>query len=1183
MRVKNRQYDTLYKVCRLILFGGFVYYVRCIGLILYLSDFCFSLRLKLVCVCVLVSKCIVVPLYYSNQIYSITVMKKLTPLVFTGLFLTTGIELMAQQRVVQGVVTEADGTPVIGASVVVKGHSTVGVATNIDGKFSINVPNGATTLVVSYIGLKTQEVAITDKPLKIVLQDDTAVITEVVVTGMARVDKRLFTGAATKIASDKSKMDGMADAARALEGKAAGVSVQNVSGTFGSAPKIRVRGATSIFGASKPLWVVDGVVMDDVVDIDASSLASGDATTLISSAIAGLNPDDIESFQVLKDGSATSIYGARAMAGVIVVTTKKGRSGVSKISYTGEYSYRMKPSYSDFNIMNSQQQMSVYLEMEEKGWLNIADVSNAASSGVYGKMWQAVNEGTLLNTTTARRAYLATGELRNTDWFSELFQSNIMHNHSVSMTTGGDKATMYASVSALVDPGWTLQSKVNRYTANINTSYNIHPKLSLNVLANASLRNQRAPGTIAREANPVTGVVSRDFDINPYSYALNSSRTLDPRAYYVRNYAPFNIFHELENNYLKLKVLDLKFQGELKYKPIRGLEVAFLADVKYSGSNTEHTVTEYSNQAEAYRAMGTATIRNNNKYLYTDPTVVYAEPVSVLPQGGFANRFEYSLLGWDTRLSATYSTDFGAEKQHILNAFGGMEVNSLDRYNRTDRVAGIVYDMGGIQFMDPLFYKQLKEQGGELTTIANNYYRNVAFFTNVTYSYKGKYTVNGTLRYEGSNKMGKSTSARWLPTWNTSLAWNVHEESWFKTLSPLSSLTLKASYSLTADKGPSTVTNSSIIVTSTTPWRYPASMQQIALEVASSENSKLTYEKKHELNFGFDAGLFDGRLNLSFDWYKRNNFDLIGPTTTLGVDGQVIKMGNVASMKSSGVELSISSTNVKTKDFRWVTDFVYSYATNKVTKLNAGGDTNVRGLVSGTGFAKEGYSVGSIFSIPFAGLNEEGLPTFYNETGERTVGEIDFQERLNTSWLKYEGTVDPKHFGSLGNTFTYKNWHLNVFLTYAFGNVVRLDPVFAPEYDDLRAMPKEFDNRWVSFGEESKTNVPVIATREQVYRLGSQVPRQDLSIAYSAYNYSTERIAKGDFIRLKEISLSYDFPKEWAKAVFVNSLSLKLQASNLMLLYADKKLNGQDPEFLNSGGVATPLPRQFTMTLRIGI
>ncbi len=1090
----------------------------------------------------------------------------------------------AQDRTVRGVVISSeDNETVIGASIVVVEEPSIGVSTDIDGRFSLSLPASAKKLRVSFVGMKSVEVPIRDGEMRILLESDSQLITEVVVTGMTRVDKRLFTGAATKIDSEKSKMDGMADAARALDGKAAGVSVQNVSGTFGSAPKIRVRGATSIFGASKPLWVVDGVVMDDVVDIDASSLASGDANTLISSAIAGLNPDDIESFQVLKDGSATSIYGARAMAGVIVVTTKKGSAGVSKVSYTGEYSYRLKPSYSDFNIMNSQRQMGVYLEMEDKGWLNIADVSNAASSGVYGKMWELVNNGTLLNSLEARRAYLAQSEVRNTDWFGELFRSTIMHNHSVSLTTGSDKATMYASVSVLSDPGWTLQSKVNRYTANLNSTFNLHRKLSLNVLANAALRKQRAPGTVAREANPVTGVVSRDFDINPYSYALNSSRTLAPGEFYIRNYAPFNIFHELANNYLDLTVVDLKFQGELKYKPIRGMEIALLADVKYSGSNTEHIVTEYSNQAEAYRAMGTTTIRNNNKYLYTDPDKVYTEPVSVLPQGGFADRSEYSLLGWDTRLSGTYNTSFGARDQHIMSFFAGAEVNSFDRYNRTDRVAGVVYDMGGIQFMDPLFYKQLKEQGGELTTMMRNYYRNVALFGNVTYSYEGKYTFNGTLRHEGSNKMGKSVNARWLPTWNTSAAWNVHEESWFKSLAPLSALTLKASYSLTADKGPASVTNSSIIVTSLTPWRYPASMQQIALEVASSENNQLTYEKKHELNIGFDAGLFDNRINLSFDWYRRNNFDLIGPTTTMGLDGQVTKMGNVASMRSSGVEFSVSSTNIKTKDFRWVTDWVYAYATNKVTKLNAGGGTNVHRLVSGTGYARQGYPVGAIFSIPFAGLNDEGLPTFINEDGIRTVGQIDFQERQKTDYLKYEGSVDPKHFGSLGNTLSYKNWHLNLFLTYAFGNVVRLDPVFASEYDDFKAMPREFDNRWVRFGDEARTTVPVIASRDQVYRMSVQIPRQDLAIAYSAYNYSTERVAKGDFVRLKEISLSYDFPQRWLKSLFVNSISLKLQASNIALLYADKRLNGQDPEFLNAGGVATPLPRQFTMTLRVGI
>lgn len=185
--------------------------------------------------------------------------------------------------------------------------------------------------------MKTEEVSI--KPhVKVTMKTDSEILQEVVVTGMQRMDKRLFTGAATKLSADNVKLDGMAEISRSLEGRAAGVSVQNVSGTFGTAPKIRVRGATSIYGSSKPLWVVDGVIMEDVTEVGADNLSSGDAVTLISSAIAGLNADDIESFQILKDGSATSIYGARAMAGVIVVTTKKGKAGSNKISYTGEFS-----------------------------------------------------------------------------------------------------------------------------------------------------------------------------------------------------------------------------------------------------------------------------------------------------------------------------------------------------------------------------------------------------------------------------------------------------------------------------------------------------------------------------------------------------------------------------------------------------------------------------------------------------------------------------------------------------------------------------------------------------------------------------------------------------------------------------------------------------------------------------
>ena len=404
----------------------------------------------------------------------------------------------------------------------------------------------------------------------------------------------------------------------------------------------------------------------------------------------------------------------------------------------------------------------------------------------------------------------------------------------------------------------------------------------------------------------------------------------------------------------------------------------------------------------------------------------------------------------------------------------------------------------------------------------------------------------------------------------------MHEEKFFESLRPaLSNFTLKGSYSLTADRGPASVTNSKVVIQSYNPWRPFASVNESGLEIYDLENSELTYEKKHEVNIGADLGFLNNRINLAFDWYKRNNYDLIGIINTMGIGGQITKYANVASMRSHGVEFTLSTRNIVTKDFKWNTDFIFSKAKNKVTELES--HSRVIDMITGTGFTMAGYPVRSLFSMDFQGLNKEGLPTFINEDGNLTVSDINFQERDKKDHLVYEGPTDPTITGSFGNVFSYKNFKLNVFMTYSFGNVIRLDPVFSNRYSDLDAMPKEFKNRWTVAGDENTTNIPVIADQRQ------NSNDNYLQYAYNAYNYSTARVAKGDFIRMKEISLSYDFPKKWLSPLKISDLSLKLQATNLFLIYADDKLNGQDPEFYNTGGVAAPVPRQFTLTVRLGI
>ena len=1106
-------------------------------------------------------------------------MEKRLTMFLACLLLSVGMAL-AQTKVTGTVISQEDGEPIIGASVIVQGMKS-GVVTDHNGHFSINVPAGK-KLSISYIGMETQTVT-PKNGMKITLHNS-AELEEVVVTGMQKVDKRLFTGAASKISADDAKIDGMADISRSLEGRSAGVSVQNVTGTFGTAPKIRVRGATSIYGSSKPLWVVDGVIMEDVTEVSADELSSGDANTLISSAIAGLNADDIETFDILKDGSATSIYGARAMAGVIVITTKKGKAGQAHINYTGEYTMRLKPSYSTFNIMNSQDQMSVYQEMQQKGYLNYAETTNAASSGVYGKMYQLITEYSpttgqfgLANTDAARADYLRQAEYRNTDWFDLLFTNSIQHNHSVSISTGTERAQTYASVSAMFDPGWTKQSGVERYTANLNNTFKLSEKLTFQMISNASYRKQRAPGTLSQETDAVSGEVHRSFDINPYSYALNTSRALDANTFYTRNYAPFNILHELDNNYIDLSVFQFRLNGELRYRPIKGLEAVLMGAIKYSQSSQTHNILDDSNQANAYRSMPTSTIRSRNPFLYTDPDNIYALPISVLPNGGILNKTTNSMFGWDMRASLEYNTNIN--ETHLIRLYGGTEINKIDRNSDWFRGWGMQYNIGEIANYAYQVFKQGSEENSQYYTLTNTHERRVAFFGNATYSYMGRYTLNGTLRYEGSNRLGKTNSARWLPTWNISGAWNAHEEPWFRDVfkETLTNATLRASYSLTAESGPSWVTNSKVVIYSGTPWRPFTGVRESYLAIDDLANEDLTFEKKHEFNLGIDLGFLNNRINFTADYYTRRNYDLIGVINTMGVGGQVRKYGNVASMKSHGVELSLTTKNIATKDFSWTTNFIYSHTHNEVTELE--NNQRVIDLVSGTGFALEGYPVRSLFSIPFKGLNNEGLPLFLDQDGNITSTGIYFQtqDKEKMGFLEYSGSVDPTDVGSFGNIFKYKGITLNVFITYSFGNVVRLDPVFKSEYNDLTSMPKEFNNRWVVPGDENVTTIPVIASARQ------NKNDSDLSYAYNAYNYSTERIAKGDFIRMKEISLGYDFPKSLIAPLKLNNLSLKLQATNLFLIYADSKLNGQDPEFFNTGGVAVPVPKQFTLTLRVGL
>lgn len=1087
----------------------------------------------------------------------------------------------AQQRRIIGRVTDSDGLPVFGVTVTATLRN-VSTTTDENGYFSLLVGDNE-PLRFRMIGYIEKHVTPGDKQeIQVVLDMDSNTIEEVVInTGYQQVDRKKFTGAAVTVKAEDAQRAGIADVSRMLEGQAAGVSVQNVSGTFGAAPKIRVRGSTSITGDNKPLWVVDGVILEDVVNISNDQLASGDPTTLLGSSVAGLNPDDIESFQILKDVSATSLYGARAMNGVVVITTKKGKAGApSTLSYTGNYSTYLKPTYSQFDIVNSYDQMSVFAEMERKGWLDYTDLANNSSGGVYTKLAQALQyneDGEILveNSVEGRRKFLQQYVYANTDWFDILFKNSFMQEHSVSLSSGSEKSQQYFSTSYLQDNGWTVGDQARRYTANIRSDFNINPKLVVGLLTTAAIRDQRTPGSLGRQNNPVTGEVSRDFDINPYSYALNTTRTLRPYdeqgnlEYFTMNYAPFNILNELDNNTLDLRMLDLKVQADVKYKLPGQVNYHFLGAYRYVNSGTEHKIKENSNMPRAYRA-GTsysgspenATIAERNRFLYIDNSDPDSRPVTVLPYGGLYLTSGDNLKSYYFRNSLDWNGNIGLS--HSLRLFLSQELRFLDRVNNSFTGYGYQFDRGGTPFVDPKAIS--KEVQGNLS-----YYnmvllrdRYVAFAGNAAYSYKGRYQLNTTLRYDGSNQMGESRTARWLPTWNLSGSWNLDEEGFMQDNGVFNLLTLRATYGLNASMG--AATNSSLVLRSASTTRPTLDEVEPVLNIISNPNLDLTWEKQYETNIGMDAAVWNRRLEWSIDAYSRHGFDLIGPIRTGGMGGETIKLANYADMKSKGVELLIRAQIIKSNDWSWRTQLTNAYNVGEITRLVS--EPQIYELVANTGGAKVGYPVRGLFSIRFEHLDPlDGTPVFINEQG--LVSNNVFLQSDDTQYLKYEGAIDPQFNGGWYNSFKFKNFTAAALVTYSAGNKVRLNPIFSNSYSDLTAMSYDFLRRFVL---PNDSDIPSIVDARNITRMEGSV--------YQSYNYSDQRVVNGGFARLKQISLGYDLPQSFLTRYNLRSLSINLVANNLWLIYADKGLNGQDPEFYGSGGVALPSPRQFTLSLK---
>ena len=425
-----------------------------------------------------------------------------------------------EEMKISGLVKDSQSKPLAGVQVSVKDTSQ-STYTDFDGKYSIEITKGK-ILVFALQGMKPQEIA------------PTSLIVDVTLLREGEV--------------------------------AAGKEEQK-------APMNTItRGQTSIAKEAKPLWVLNGVPLQDDIDLKPEDLVSDDAKMLIASAIPGLTAESIESFKVITDASATASYGPRAIAGVVEVVTKKGTAGSSSITYTNESTYRLIPTYNEYNIMNSQDHMSVMQELIRGGHFKAESMSSLQTKGVIGKMHElhktldANGNAIVPNTSAGRLAYLQAAERRNTNWFKELFQTSVMQNHTLSFSSGSEKSTYYTSISVLSDPGWTKGSKLAQYSGNLNANYNLSSKFTLNVISDLSYRDETSPYITS------TGSL--------YKYALYTSRALDPKAYYTRNYSPFNIFNEIDNAYMDTDIATLRLQAQLTYRITPKVEATVMGAIR---------------------------------------------------------------------------------------------------------------------------------------------------------------------------------------------------------------------------------------------------------------------------------------------------------------------------------------------------------------------------------------------------------------------------------------------------------------------------------------------------------------------------------------------------------------------------------------------------------------------------
>ena len=1008
-------------------------------------------------------------------------MKRKLMLLMTCLFIGIGLVNAQISKVTGTVISEEDGLPVVGASVLVKG-TTTGTVTDMDGKFVLeNIPSSAKTLMISFIGMRTQEVEI--KPsVSVVLKVDSETLDEVIVVAYGTAKKASFTGSASVMKAGEMSAPKQS-LVKSLEGKVAGVRVGASTGDPGADQNILIRGISSISASSAPLYVVDGV------PVSSDGITSGLKSQ---SVLASINPDDIESMTILKDAAASSLYGSRAANGVIIITTKRGKEGKTKITYNMETGWTQMAIADQYNPMNAKQIQEYYADAF-KNWAEI----NTSTADYYSNYYfdHGMTDAASFGKEFSALYFWNPNSDIDSNWKDEVYKKGFVTDHQVAMSGGNARTNFYAGFGYNKTEGTVKGSEFERYSGRLNVEHKATEWLKINARQMISFtttegfRDQSdqsqgfgtsCPLSIMFSMDPTAAIYLEDGSYNPNGSF--SAKISNPNLMLGQSTGP---------------------NAETVSSDMMRSMTNFEAEVKLPYDFTARTV------------FGFDYIDNKEREFWAPGSVNGAS----LNGLGYRTNFTNKTMTSSTTLN--YNHTFG--EKHNLAALAGYEIEDRTRL---------------YQVLSAKSYSTDK-----LPELANGQPYNVSsqvdgasiqsFLGNVNYNYDNRYYLSGSFRRDGSSRLGKDN--RWANFWSVSAAWRLAGEAFLQDNKWANDLKLRVSYGTNGNLPGSYYAN---LATYSFGGAYG---DESAIYWGQAGNNNLGWEKSANFNVGVDWAFLD-RINMTVEYYNKTTTDLLFQVPTSIVTGFSSNWQNLGKLQNQGVELTLTSTNISTKDFTWTTNLNLTRQSIKIKELPEGNDVDY-----GDGamyILREGESMHAYHLPQWIGVNPEtGLGEFYidpdlNSRDAMIDGQLVKDGNVTNYYSKagetLVGKAVPDWMGGLTNTFTYKNFDLSFMISFQTGaKMFDYTGYFLRYSDGVRVgsfnMEQEvYGNYWKQPGDVVEHPKPIYGN------------------PYRSDKFSSRTLVSTDNVRMREITFGYRVP---ISKKYISNLRLFFKANNPFLIY----------------------------------